>query len=188
MRTSTDTIRSARLGCRQGRRRLSVHHRPRALIERKPLKPICPECIVEGVASRRPVATGATRDRCTTHWRIVRKARKAAAHEAMVVRTYGLRAGDYERILAAQGERCFVCRWARGLKRKLSADHDHACCAGPTSCGECVRALLCSSCNTTVGRLGSEALRRAADLLETPLNQTPAQIALRGNQPAPANV
>lgn len=62
----------------------------------------------------------------------------AAQHAAMVAKTYGLTADDYDVLLAAQGGRCAICR-ARPKSKRLAVDHDH-------KTGE-VRGLLCSRCN-----------------------------------------
>jgi hypothetical protein len=58
-----------------------------------------------------------------------------------------------------------------GSKEKLCIDHDHACCPRDKfpnsqvySCGECIRGLLCESCNHSLGRL-QEDPRRIEGLL-----------------------
>lgn len=62
---------------------------------------------------------------------------------------YGITQRQYEALLAAQDGRCAICR------RKFdtySVDHDHACCPmGTRGCGNCVRGLLCTGCNTLLG-------------------------------------
>lgn len=89
--------------------------------------------------------------RCYTHHHEEKKRVKAARHEKRTQKVYALPDGDYDRLYAFQGGRCALCRVATGASRKLSVDHDHACCPGSTSCGECVRGLLCRPCNSLLG-------------------------------------
>jgi len=62
----------------------------------------------------------------------------ARQHGAMIAKTYGLDASQYDTLLAAQGGRCAICR-ARPKSKRLAVDHDHGTGA--------VRGLLCSRCN-----------------------------------------
>lgn len=105
--------------------------------------------------------------RCATHDRAKRQATKLAAAGRRVEKTYGLTPDEYEALYRAQGGVCFVCRRATGATKRLAVDHDHGCCPGPTSCGECVRGLLCLICNRTMGhyRDSAETAQRAADYL-----------------------
>lgn len=50
------------------------------------------------------------------------------------------------------------------VTENLHIDHDHACCPGPTSCGSCVRGVLCAGCNQSLGNL-QENPRRIRGLL-----------------------
>lgn len=67
----------------------------------------------------------------------------------------------------ALGTRCQVCGVEDGdpgcgRYGKLYVDHDHACCPGQESCGECVRGLLCVTCNHGIGQLGDDPERLIA--------------------------
>lgn len=66
---------------------------------------------------------------------------------------------------------CGVCGRAFDTPRLAHVDHDHSCCPGQLSCGDCVRGLLCPSCNAGIGFLGDSParLRAAATYLDRPL-------------------
>ena len=119
----------------------------------------CKDC---AIGTKRPAPHPGPR--CTTHHREVTKARKAAAHASYVAKTYSLEPGQYEALYKAQGGVCYICRRATGAARRLSVDHDHACCPGRISCGHCVRALICRPCNDLLGHVRDDIdmLRRAA--------------------------
>ena len=70
----------------------------------------------------------------------------------------------YNEILESQGFACAICRTPESeLKLKLSVDHDHLCCPGRTSCGKCIRGLLCNICNLSLGGFkDSEEMLKAA--------------------------
>lgn len=45
---------------------------------------------------------------------------------------------------------CEICGVALTTKN-LNVDHDHECCPGQQTCGECIRGLLCRACNRGIG-------------------------------------
>lgn len=76
-------------------------------------------------------------------------------------RNYGVSAARWDELVLAQEGRCAICE--REVGGDLHVDHDHACCPGKSSCGACVRALLCGNCNHGLGKLKDDpALLRAA--------------------------
>jgi len=81
---------------------------------------------------------------------------------------YGLAAGEYEAMLLMQGGRCAICGSLPTHGSPLHIDHDHKCCAGRESCGECVRGLVCRLCNWMLGNSQDTAyrLRAGAEYLE----------------------
>jgi hypothetical protein len=74
------------------------------------------------------------------------------------------------RMLVEQDFCCYLCREPLDLekKRKVHVEHDHSCCPGAFSCGDCVRGIACAGCNKAIARFGDspERMRRAADRLE----------------------
>lgn len=43
------------------------------------------------------------------------------------------------------------------IQARLVVDHDHACCPGERSCGNCIRGLICFQCNAAAGMLQNDS-------------------------------
>ena len=65
---------------------------------------------------------------------------------------YNLSIEDYEKMMEAQNGVCLIC-FTPPKGNYLYIDHDHKCCDGYISCGECIRGLLCNDCNRGIGLL-----------------------------------
>ena len=80
---------------------------------------------------------------------------------------YGLTQDQFTRLLEEQDSRCGICQQLFTVKRFPVLDHDHSCC--PTRsltndrltsfCGNCIRGLLCTSCNVALGMFGDNIER-----------------------------
>jgi len=73
--------------------------------------------------------------------------------------TYNLSDSRYLRILEFQKDCCYICEKEFGNSRATvpHVDHDHKCCAGRSSCGKCIRGLLCLKCNNMLGMVSDDA-------------------------------
>jgi hypothetical protein len=71
---------------------------------------------------------------------------------ATIHKKYKITKQMYLDMLEQQGGVCAICK---GLPKRnwLAVDHDHLCCPGTKTCGYCIRGLLCSSCNSFLGRV-----------------------------------
>lgn len=94
----------------------------------------------------------------------VRKYNRAAQRRHHLKSKYGITPEQYDALLDAQQGVCAVCRRPETKHNqhgpcRLAVDHCH-------STGR-VRGLLCSECNTALGKLGDDPvrLRRALDYL-----------------------
>lgn len=76
--------------------------------------------------------------------------------EQRILRDFGLTAGGFKQMLAAQGEVCAICgqpetTTRNGVVKRLAVDHDHETGA--------VRGLLCARCNKALGLLAEDVAR-----------------------------
>jgi hypothetical protein len=94
--------------------------------------------------------------------RVIVNARKSYLQKKVILwAKHGLTPLQFATIRDSQDGRCGVC-WLEPTD--FTIDHDHKCCPGMTSCGACVRGLLCHPCNRGLGflRESSVTLARAS--------------------------
>lgn len=73
---------------------------------------------------------------------------------------YNITLEQYNEMLDSQNHVCAICEGTNESSGKdLFVDHDHSCCPGGRSCGECVRGLLCNDCNLSIGRMRDDPIR-----------------------------
>ena len=68
-------------------------------------------------------------------------------------RKYKLTIEAYNALLTRQEGGCAICGKTDSGHYQFSVDHDHSCCPGTPTCGQCVRGLLCGPCNRALGHL-----------------------------------
>jgi hypothetical protein len=74
------------------------------------------------------------------------------------LKNYGLTRDDYVNMEKSQNGICKICGESEKYNKRLSVDHDHSCCSGITSCGKCIRGLLCSNCNRVLGQVNDNKI------------------------------
>lgn len=118
----------------------------------------CKDC---GSTSRKLPHPG---PRCATCHRLRRSGVSEARRLTYVAKQYNLTPEAYEALRERYRGLCWHCRRNKGRQ----VDHDHKCCPGKTSCGRCVRGLLCGPCNKYLGHIrdNPEVLMNAIDYLE----------------------
>lgn len=81
---------------------------------------------------------------------------------------YKMSSEQYQRLLEEQNHACAICGKVNANGRDLYVDHDHSCCFGNKSCGECIRGLLCHKCNAAIGLFNdsAESLNKAAEYIK----------------------
>jgi Recombination endonuclease VII len=121
-----------------------------------------------------------TAARVLTHGRSVDPDVKRRWFQKNKLTRYGLTQELFDRLLEIQEYACAMCHTPFGEEKPIFIDHDHACCPDEkSSCGKCVRGLLCLSCNTALG-----AIERKYDLARAYLDNPPGHLVVRVEQAA----
>lgn len=148
------------------------------------LFPQCKDCRREYMGSKRREAAELSRSEYDKKRREAIKAdpvlhseQTLANRNKWLFSKYGITADDYESMVENQGGVCAICNRSPeeigmttrgGHLSPLYVDHDHSCCPTDTTCGDCIRQLLCHTCNFGIGAFNDDLdmLRSAIVYLE----------------------
>jgi len=106
-----------------------------------------------------PVGDGISRQckECKKLYERVRRKEHPEIYREYELRShFNLSVEQYNTMFTEQNGLCFICHKPETVFRKgstlpLTVDHNHSCCPSSTSCGKCVRHLLCFRCNSGLG-------------------------------------
>ena len=124
-------------------------------------------CAVCGPVAIR-LRTGGRASECMTVRRRNRgKGKKGRRASPEAARRYRLRSKYGISDLRDVSDDPGTCPICRRTDQPMNVDHDHSCCPGKSSCGDCVRGVICRDCNWGIGRFRDDpdALARAIDYL-----------------------
>lgn len=82
----------------------------------------------------------------------------------------GITRAEWLWLAQQQGNVCYLCGEVKD-DRKLCVDHDHACCPDGRACKQCIRGLLCDTCNRLIGL--AETRQLVADRFADYLSRRP---------------
>lgn len=121
----------------------------------------CKICTLAKAKAKQATPEGREYNRIKSRAWYANNPRRGWAHN---LKRFSLTPDDYEAILDRQGRVCAVCKGPErtrkdGKVQRLSVDHSHTCCPENSSCGACIRGLLCVSCNNLVGMIEYDRAR-----------------------------
>ena len=84
------------------------------------------------------------------------------------ITSYGLTQEQFYLLLDAQQQACGMCHEPFAQGQLIHIDHDHVCCRLKNrSCGQCIRGLLCQTCNIALGHI-ERRYAMAREYLDSP--------------------
>lgn len=81
---------------------------------------------------------------------------------------YNITLDEYKAMWINQKGCCKLCgNYQFKFTQFFAVDHNHKCCQGKTSCGKCIRGLLCNDCNTGLGKFkdNTDVLKKAINYI-----------------------
>jgi hypothetical protein len=110
----------------------------------------CKKCHKEKSAQYRKDNPDSTRQ-CVSNYR---KQNPEKVKDSQLRTKYGISLDKRNEMIDNQGGKCLLCdvEFSEKWDERPGVDHDHTCCPGSSTCGKCIRGILCLRCNAWLGR------------------------------------